>query len=170
VVELRAAVESAVGNTYKMVPDTIDEQLQTALAPLFGLFGVLSSNKPTRGYLLDVRLKQLLVQMLELKEATSRSQDVGVLEDNTHAMKLDARSEPQVHHLSEAIATMQASLKNMQDQLASELVMVGTVIFISRSFTKNWLTTLGCNEYFVYFLDAVSLLALQYREGHCFQS
>jgi hypothetical protein len=48
----------------------------------------------------------------------------------------------------------------MQDQLASELVMVGTTNFILRSFTKNLLTTLGCNDYFVYFLDAVSLLVL----------
>jgi hypothetical protein len=75
-------------------------------------------------------------------------------------MKLDARSEPQLHHLSEAMATMQASLKNMQDQLASKLAMVGTVNFVSRSFTKNWLTTLGRNEYFVSFVDAASLLAL----------
>jgi hypothetical protein len=38
--------------------------------------------------------------------------------------------------------------------------MVGTVTFISRSFTKHWFTTQGCNEDFVNFVDAVSLLAL----------
>jgi hypothetical protein len=98
--------------------------------------------------------------MTELKLAVSRSQGVGFLEDHSHAMKLDARSGPQLHHLSEAMATMQASLKNMKDQLVSELVMVGTVNFISRSFTKNWLTTQDCNDNFLSFLDAVSSLAL----------
>jgi hypothetical protein len=66
-------------------------------------------------------------------------------------MKLDAGSELQLHHHSEAMAPMQASLKKMQDQAASDMVMAGTVNFMSRSFTKKWLTTLGCNESFVYF-------------------
>jgi hypothetical protein len=53
--------------------------------------------------------------MADLKLAVSRSQGVGFVEDHTHAMKLDAGSELQLHHLSEAMATMQASLKEMQD-------------------------------------------------------
>jgi hypothetical protein len=98
----------------------------------------------------------LSAQMMELKLAVSRSQGMGILEDHTYAMKLDARSEPQLHYLSEAIATMQTSLKNIQDQLASGLAMVGTVNFISRSFTKKWLATLGCNDNFVYYLSSTS--------------
>jgi hypothetical protein len=74
VVELRAAVETAVGNTYKMVLDKLGEQLQTALAPLFGFFGVLSSNKSTPGDLLNAKMKQLQAQISGLKQATSRSQ------------------------------------------------------------------------------------------------
>ena len=89
--------------------------------------------------------------MSELKKAVGRSQGVGFLEDHTHAMNLDARAELQLHQLSEAMATMQVSLKKMQDQLASELVEVSRVSFISRSFTKNWLTTEGCNGKFVFY-------------------
>jgi hypothetical protein len=37
VVDLRAAMESAVGNTYKGVLEKICEQLKTSLPPLFGL-------------------------------------------------------------------------------------------------------------------------------------
>jgi hypothetical protein len=110
--------------------------------------------------ILDARLKQLQAQITELKLAVSRSQGAGFLEEHTYAMKLDTRSEPRPHNLSEAMVTMQASLTNMQDQLASELVTVETVNFMWRSFTKNWLTTLNCKDYLVHFLDAVSLLAL----------
>jgi hypothetical protein len=38
--------------------------------------------------------------------------------------------------------------------------VVGTVNFISRSFTRHWLTAQCCNEDVVNFLDVVSLLAL----------
>ncbi len=82
--------------------------------------------------------------MTELKTAVGRRQGVGFLED--HTQNLDARAEPQLHQLSKVLATMQVSLRKMQDQLASELVTVGTVTFISGSFTKNCLTTQGCNE------------------------
>jgi hypothetical protein len=40
--ELRAAVETAVEDTYKVVLGKIGEQLKTFLAPLIGLIGVLS--------------------------------------------------------------------------------------------------------------------------------
>jgi hypothetical protein len=53
---------------------------------------------------------------------------------------------------------MQASLQIMRDQLASELVKVGTVNFISRSFTKNWLKTEGRNAQIIFFVDDRSLL------------
>jgi hypothetical protein len=58
-------------------------------------------------------------------------------------MDLDARAESQLHQLTEALATMQAFLKGMQDQLPSELVKVRTVSFISISFAKNWLSSEG---------------------------
>jgi hypothetical protein len=136
-------------------------QLQTVLAPLFapffGLFGALSSEKSTPGDKLDAVLKQLQAQMSELKTAVGRSQGVGFLEDHAHAMNLNARAGPQLHLylLSEAMATMQASLKNMQDQLASELVDASRLGFISRPFTKDWLTTEGYHGKFVVFVDAV---------------
>jgi hypothetical protein len=45
----------------------------------------------------------------------------------------------------------------MQDQLATELVKVSTVSFMSRSPVKNWLATEGCgSENFVYFMDTSS--------------
>jgi hypothetical protein len=52
-------------------------ELKTSLAPLFSLFGVLSSDKSTPGDLLDANLKQLQAQMTELKLAVSRSQGWG---------------------------------------------------------------------------------------------
>jgi hypothetical protein len=160
VAELRATMKTVAEDTYKVVLDKMAAQLTTFLDPILGLFRALSSDKSTPGDKLDAKLKHLQAQMTELKTAVGRSQGVGFLEDHTHAMNLDARAEPQLQHLSEAMATMQASLKNTQDQLASELVVVGSVNFISRSFAKNWLTTMGCNDKFVYFVDAVSLLAL----------
>jgi hypothetical protein len=58
------------------------------------------------------------------------------------------------------VAELRAGVETAVGDLASELVMIGMENSISRSFTKNWLTTQGCNEKFVYFVDAVSLLAL----------
>jgi hypothetical protein len=158
--ELRDEVQKAVGDTYDSVLLKIGEQLRISLAPLFDLFGALSSDKTTPGNKLDAKLQQLQAQMTELRTAVGSRQGMGFLEDHTHTMNLDARTEPEVDQLSEAMATMQGTLRNMQDQLASELVSVGTVNFISRAFTRSWLTSQGCNDKFVYFVDAVSLLAL----------
>jgi hypothetical protein len=84
--ELRAAVETAVGDTYKVVLDKIGEKLKTFLVPLIGLVGVVAATKSTPGDLLDAKLMQLQVQMTELKLTVSRSQGVGFLEDHAHEL------------------------------------------------------------------------------------
>jgi hypothetical protein len=122
--------------THKVVLAQISGQLQSSL---FELFGALSSTTATPRDLLDAWLRQLQAQMTELKTAVGRSHDVGFLEDYTQAMDLDVRAEEsQLHQLTEVVATMQASLKGMQDQLAFELVKFSTVSFISKSFAKYW--------------------------------
>jgi hypothetical protein len=46
---MRAAVDAAVGDTYKVVLSKIGEQLKPFLAPCYGLSGVLSSDKSMPG-------------------------------------------------------------------------------------------------------------------------
>jgi hypothetical protein len=167
--DLKVALETSEEDTRKFVLADMGQRLKTSLAPLIGLFGSLSSSKETPGDLLDTRLNQMQAQMTELQTAASRSGSMGFLDDQTKAMHLDARADPQLDQLTETVASMEASLKGMQDQLASELVSVGTVNFISRSFTQNWLTTEcggGDSGQFLYFVDAVSLLSLTQDSGY----
>jgi hypothetical protein len=60
--------------------------------------------------------------MMELKTAVGCSRSAGCLEDHTQATSLDARAEAQLHQLTEAVATMQISLKDTQDQLTPGLL------------------------------------------------
>jgi hypothetical protein len=55
--------------------------------------------------LLDAKLRQLQLQMTELKTAVGCSRSAGCLEDHTQATSLDARAEAQLHQLTEAVAT-----------------------------------------------------------------
>lgn len=121
-------LSATVADTYKTVLEKIGAQLQTVLAPLFGLFGALFSEKTTPGDKLDTNVKLMQAQISQLKAPESRSHGAGFLEDYTPGTDLDARGEPKpLHQLTEAVATMQASTRSMQDQLASERVKVGKV-------------------------------------------
>jgi isopentenyl phosphate kinase len=142
-----------------MVLDQLVIQLQSLLAPLLSLFGTVSSEKASPGDKLERRLQSMQAEISQLKASEGRSHGAGFFGNDTPGANLDARGGPQeLHQLTETVATMQASLQSMRDQLASELVKVGMANFISRSFTNNWLKTEGRNAQIVFFVDAHSLL------------
>jgi hypothetical protein len=150
-----------IADTSKMVLDQLGTQLRSALAPLMGLFRALSSEKESPGDKLERRLSSMQAEISQLKAAEGRSLGAEFLGNVTPGTDLDTRNGPQqLHQLTETVVTMQASLQSMRDQLASELVRVSTVNFISRSFTKNWLSTEGSKAEISFFLDARSLLEL----------
>jgi hypothetical protein len=154
-------LSATIADTSKMVLDQLGTQLESVLAPLLSLFGALSSEKASPGDKLERRLKLMQAEISQLKASEGRSHGAGFFGNDTPGAILDARGGPQqLHQLTETVATMQALLQSMWDQLASELVKVGTVNFISRSFTKNWLKTEGRNAQIVFFVDARSLLEL----------
>jgi hypothetical protein len=146
--------------------------VNTALKPLVALFSQLSSDKATPGDKLKESFARIQAQIDVLVSTrgggSQSSGGMSWLGSKTHEMSLgegtDGKAEyrTELGELRESLATLQAETAELRDQQASRMVEMGCISFVSKPFTRAWLTgsCRGLKGAHVLFVDGVSLIHL----------
>jgi hypothetical protein len=125
----------------------IAQDIVTRLNPLFRLYGTLLGSKDTQGDLLEESLAAL-----KGDRATGHAlgPDTGAW-FNTQMSGLNVRATTptplagaDVQGMSERIRTLEDQLKDIQDEMKSSSMQIGTMMFVSRSQTKAWMDLHRC--------------------------
>ena len=147
----------------------IAQDILIQLNPFFRLFGLWSRSKDTPGDLLEERLQALEsrgVAAGTLPPASGLNWTFptqGVSAGTTATQQTTTAGGGDVGALTERVRFLEAQVKDMQDELASQSVQIGSATFVSRTQVKAWMDLNQCPpRTCIFFLDALSMLALMH--------
>jgi hypothetical protein len=163
--ELAAAREQQLGLG-------IAQDILNRLNPFFRLFGLWSRSKDTPGDLLEERLQALESRGIAASPPPPPGQHwsfpnhlggVGVSAGTNATNQATTSGGGDVGALTERVRFLEAQVKDMQDELTSQSVQIGTATFVSRTQVKAWMDLHQCPpRTCIFFLDALSMLALMH--------
>jgi hypothetical protein len=161
--ELEAARQTRLETS---IGQTVIQHIQ----PLVALFRVVSTSPNTPGDLLEQRLRNLEAKI------TTHGNSPGSGFGNpwigpTVTSPLQPNPVGSNTHFEGRIRFLEDQIKDMQDEMASSSVKVGTLTFVSRSQTRAWMDSHGVPpKACLFFLDAMSMLALMHSGSESAQA
>ena len=149
--------------------DAVGRLLLPQLRPLFMLYNGLSTNRETPGDRLEERLARLEAGVTGARAQMGHHVWFGDTEastpqrqgNNSHQTASGGAIDP---GLQERVRVLEDTLKDIQDEMTSSSVQIGTTLFVSKSQVRAWMDLNGCPpRACLFFLDAMSLLALMHN-------
>jgi hypothetical protein len=144
----------------------IAQDIVTRLHPLFRLYGAWLTSKDTPGDILEERLAALKGSVATGSPLGTdggnwfNSQMSGLNVGVTAPTWLEGED---TQGMSRQIRILEDLLKDMQDEMTSCSVQIGTMMFVSRTQTKAWMDLHRCPpRTCIFFLDALVMLALMH--------
>ena len=147
--------------------NAVGQLLVPELRPLFMLYHSLSSTKESPGDRLEERLARLEAGVAGIRPTGGHNVwfgdmgQPGVGQPSSNGGRAAAGEGAIDAQMTERIKRLEDTLKDVQDEMTSSSVQVGTTLFVSRSQVKAWMDLNGCPaRASLFFLDAMSMLAL----------